>query len=146
VRPLALVVVLASCTTPNVIVVNNNGVATGGGVQSAVARPIVRGAESGKRQEISYGMSVNPDCTSIGVDIMKVVKAPAHGQITVEQGQEYPNFLPENVRHHCNSEKLAATIAYYTSEPGFVGTDTLTLEKISPSGAYSRFDYVINVR
>lgn len=110
------------------------------------AGPKVRGALSGAKQQIAEFYFVNPDCTSGGYPTLKVAKQPQHGQISIEQGTAYAEFTRDKAFAACNGKKVPATLVYYTSEPGFVGSDEVALDRIGVLGAYGYHDYTINVR
>jgi hypothetical protein len=107
---------------------------------------LLRGAESGKKQKFNQYLFVQPDCTSSAIPTVKIVKQPSHGTITVEEGEAYPNFPKDNVRSVCNTQKIRAALAYYTSEAGFTGVDNFALEVIYPAGGFTHQDYTMNVR
>ncbi len=108
--------------------------------------PIAKGAESGKKQLFETAAALNPDCSIAGEPFITVVKAPTNGQMTVEKGEAFPTFPKENVRSACNTQKVPATLLYYTSNPGFTGTDTAMIELVTPLGGLIRTSYVITVR
>ena len=108
--------------------------------------PVVRGALSGVRQQINSFYNLNPDCTSGGYPTLKVARAPQHGQVVVEQGMDFAEFPKDNIRSACNGRSVPATLIFYTSEPGFVGTDTVAFDRIGVAGGYGYHDYTINVR
>ncbi len=105
-----------------------------------------RGALSGAKQQIAQFTFVNPDCVTGGYPTLKVAKPPQHGQITIEEGTAYPEFAKDNVRSACNSKKVPSTLVFYTSEPGYVGSDSVALDRIGVLGAYGYHEYTINVR
>jgi len=106
----------------------------------------VRGASSGVRQQIAEFYYVNSDCTSGGYPLLKVAKPPQHGQISVEQGTAYADYTKDSTHAACNGKKVPATLIFYTSEPGFVGSDSAAFDRIGVLGAYGYHDYTINVR
>lgn len=135
---------LASCTgnqPRSLAAVHNNGT-----VPMASDKPLVRGAQSGRTQTISHYASINPDCSNKGYAAIKVVKAPEHGTVSIEQGVAYPNFAKDNVRWACNSQQVPVIVLSYTSEPGFVGSDTVSVEGVSAGGAFIQNHFVVNVR
>ncbi len=140
---------MISCTTQTTQVV-----VPGGGPQQQAAAPrpttqrppIAKGAESGKKQLFDTVSALNPDCTNAGEPVVTVVKPPVNGQITVEKGEAFPNFPKDNVRSACNTQKVPATLIYYTSNPGFTGIDSATIEILTPTGGLVRPVYAITVR
>jgi len=106
----------------------------------------VRGEVSGVKQQIAEFYFVNSDCTSGGYPVLKVAKLPQHGQVSVEQGTAYADFKKDDSRAACNGKKMPATLIFYTSEPGFIGSDTVAFDRIGVLGAYGYHEYTINVR
>jgi hypothetical protein len=131
---------LASCIVINT---NNPGAVT---AQQATRTPIIRGAISGQRQILASFYATASDCTSLGYPTLKVAKAPKHGEVSVEQGTALADFAKDDARNVCNGRSVPATIIYYTSEPGFIGTDSVEFERIGVRGAYGYHIYSINVR
>lgn len=109
-------------------------------------QPLERGAESGKKQRIDAFYSINPDCTAIGYPDVTVTRAPSHGQVTVDKGNEFPNFPKNNVRSSCNSVRVPATVYYYTSDDGYTGADNFSVEILTPNGFIYRKNYAVLVR
>ena len=157
---LALAVVLPICgcaeDKPNVTIngpvtmvnqMNNIGT-TQGLAQGALSNQSnqVRGAESGKKQRFNQYVFIHPDCSAPELPTVKIAKPPSHGQVSVEPEEVYPNFPKDNVRSACNSQKVKAMVAYYTSEAGFTGIDNFSLETIFPAGGFTHQDYTMNVR
>jgi hypothetical protein len=114
--------------------------------RQATEAPQVRGALSGQRQLIGTFYATAPDCTSLGYPTLKVAKPPQHGQVSVEQGTALADFGEGDARSVCNGKSVPATTIYYTSEPGFVGADSVAFERIGVAGAYGYHAYTINVR
>jgi hypothetical protein len=48
---------------------------------------------------------------------------------------DFPNFALTNIRSECNRRRVAGAVAYYVSQRGFIGTDSVQAEAIFPSGA-----------
>jgi hypothetical protein len=112
----------------------------------AAGKPIIRGALSGQRQILASFYATALDCTSLGYPTLKVAKAPKHGEVSVEQGTAVADFEKNDARNVCNGKSVPATVIYYTSEPGFIGTDSAEFERIGVRGAYGYHIYTINVR
>jgi hypothetical protein len=61
----------------------------------------------------------------LGYPTIKVAKAPHHGEVSVEEGTALADFGKDDARNVCNGKSVPATVIYYTSEPGFIGTDSV---------------------
>ena len=113
---------------------------------NAPAAPLIRGAVSGQRQLLISFYANAPDCTTLGYPTLKVAKAPAHGQVSIEQGTAIAGFGIDDLRSPCNGRTVPATVIYYTSETGFVGDDSVAFDRIGVAGVYAYHEYVIKVR
>jgi hypothetical protein len=136
----ASALVLASC----VVINTNKPEATT--ARQATQTPIVRGALSGQRQILVSFYATASDCASLGFPTIRVAKAPQHGEVSVEQGTAVADFGKDDARNVCNGKSVPATVIYYTSESGFIGTDSVEFERIGVRGAYGYHVYSINVR
>jgi hypothetical protein len=106
----------------------------------------VRGAVTGQKQLIVSFYATAPDCTSLGYPTLKLAKPPHHGQVSIEKGTAFATFGKDDPRNLCNGKEVPATVIHYTSEPGFIGTDSVAFERIGVAGAYGYHAYTINVR
>lgn len=130
---------LASCVTINERTAKPGGAKAGQTYQ-------VRGAVSGQKQLIVSFYATASNCTSLGYPTLKLVKPPQHGQVSIEKGTEFATFGKDDPRSVCNGKEVPATVIYYTSEPGFIGADSVAFERIGVAGAYGYHAYTINVR
>jgi len=87
---------------------------------------------SGERQRIDFISVLNPDCSSAGYVTVRVIAPPAHGELTIEKGIDYPTYPKDNQRYQCNLKKVPLVNVYYRSISGYLGVDTVTIEWISP--------------
>lgn len=115
-------------------------------VQMTEQSPSIRGALSGQRQEIFVVYNNANDCSTTGYPTMKVAKPPQHGQVSVEQGSAIAAYPKTDMRNICNGKTVPATVIYYTSEPGFVGTDSVAFDRIGTKGGYGYHEFSIMVR
>jgi len=93
----------------------------------------------GSKTKLNFYVALNADCSSIGDSTIRIVDPPSHGSVAVEQGTDYPEFASNNQRFECNKHEAPGTIVYYTSAPGYVGSDSVKIESISANG-FSRTD------
>lgn len=95
-------------------------------------------AKSGQKTGLVSNYMVNPDCSSGKVPDFKVATAPANGTVDLWRGTVSPSFAQGHAQEKCNARKVAAVGAFYTSKPGFVGTDRLVVSSKAPgSDVYS---------
>jgi hypothetical protein len=115
-------------------------------VRETTETPKIRGALSAQRQIIASFYAAASDCTSLGYPTLKVAKTAQHGRVSVEQGMALADFGKDDARSICNGKSVPATVIYYTSEPGFIGADSVAFDRIGVAGAYGYHVYTINVR
>jgi hypothetical protein len=106
---------------------------------------IKRGAISGVPQHVGFYYSVNPDCSSEGLVRTQLKNPPAHGSVTFDNADGYPNFPPTSPSHECNGKKSPGVEVIYTAAKDFVGTDQFTVEGVGPKGRYMETDYTVRV-
>lgn len=103
-------------------------------------------AVSGKPLRLEFVWSVNPDCTLRGFATVRLVKAPEHGRVTIEQGPGYSNFRQNSQYFPCNKQQTQGVIVSYASNAGYTGSDSATVEWIDPAGGYRQLEYAITVK
>ena len=117
------------------------GGCTSEGTQTAgTAKPIIRGVHTGEKTKVGFYYTIFPTCESEGYTEITVVKAPKHGRVSSDQGQDYPNFARDNVRWECNRKLVPSTQVFYQSDAGFQGKDAFSITVRSPSSGV-RTDY-----
>jgi hypothetical protein len=94
--------------------------------------PLVRTIVSGERQRIDFFAILHADCTTAGYATVRIITPPVHGELTTERAVDYTYYPKENQRYQCNLQKSPLTNVYYKSSPGYVGSDTATIEVDSP--------------
>jgi hypothetical protein len=139
----ALLSLLAACTVP--VKVEHSAPLTPAEIEANAEQTMIKGAQSGEKQKMNYFTGLNPDCTVTGVPKVTFVTQPAHGAMTVEYGEEYPNYPKDNVRYACNTRRVPATVLYYQSTPGYTGKDMAVIEVVFPAGNLRHQTYTITV-
>lgn len=104
-----------------------------------------RGADSGQKQKVWSYIDINPDCSSNDYKL-KILTAPSHGKVTIEDSEDFPNYLKENLRSACNVKRVPSRTVYYTSEPEFTGADGFTIEVLSSVGIIRDDRFAMTVR
>jgi hypothetical protein len=89
---------------------------------------VIRGVDSGVQQVVDDYYSVAPDCSNLGYPEIRIMSAPGHGTVAVDNGDAYPSFAKDNVRYECNKAKVATSRLMYKSNPGFHGKDSFTIQ------------------
>ncbi len=101
---------------------------------------------SGTNQQIDFFASVNPDCSSAGLPVVRLIEGPYRGVVTTDKGRDFLPFPAGNVRHACNRARVAGTKLFYKSAPHLIGTDHVRLLILSGSGTGREATYEIEVR
>jgi len=101
--------------------------------------------EGGKLLLFGY-TALNPDCTSAGEIVVRVMSAPSHGVVTMKRGTTFPNFPSSNPREACNRRRAPSLNVEYRPERGFLGTDYITLDVFCPDGCNRTDQFTINVK
>jgi hypothetical protein len=119
-------------------------------VRTAAAAPQLsefsRVVASGGKLRVEFLYSIQPDCSSAGQTTVRIVEQPQHGEVKVENGQDFTSFPKENQRYECNLHKSDGTLVFYSPAPEFTGKDSITLDIIFPLGQTSKRHYSIDVR
>jgi hypothetical protein len=89
---------------------------------------------SGRPLQLYFAYATNPDCTSAGAVVVRVVQPPEHGRVSIRQTGVFPNFPPSNPRNVCNRRRVPGVQAIYTSQRGYIGPDLVVLEALFPAG------------
>jgi hypothetical protein len=77
---------------------------------------------------------------------VRVLEQPKHGKIEIENETGFTNFPARNPRAECNKRRSDGVAVIYEPEPGYTGTDSISLDAILPSGVLSKRHYTIDVR
>jgi len=116
------------------------------GCQTTGNRTLSPVAVAGLPFKLGHFASLNPDCTSVGEVVVRVTKNPDHGVVAIRPGEGYTNFVPANPRNHCNFKPTPGVNAIYTSNPSYIGPDSVGLDVINPGGSEYQFTFNLNVK
>ena len=89
---------------------------------------------SGRPLMLYQASATNPDCTSAGAVVLRVAQAPEHGRVAIRKTGVFPRFAESNIRSVCNRRRVPGVEAVYTSQRGYLGSDTVVLEALFPAG------------
>ena len=84
--------------------------------------------------------NLKADCSSGRPPQARVVDHAQNGMIMLRNGRVRTNSAP-----NCPNAELPAVVVFYQSKPGFIGTDSFTLEVKAESGASSRHKFNVTV-
>jgi hypothetical protein len=100
---------------------------------------------SGRPLKLYDAVATNPDCTSAGSVVLRVVEGPEHGRVSIRQTGIFPNFPAGNIRSVCNRRRVPGVEATYVSQRGYLGADSVVLEVLFPAGRGGRLRFPIRV-
>jgi hypothetical protein len=161
---MAITILCAGCISQQQVAVersqtaNANGALSAGGANGGAARPAAAApapsgpklvnvtVAAGTTMELVKTVSANPDCTSKGLNTVRVTQPPMHGTAKVVQRDGYPTFPSNSPLAVCNKTKLPGVFIDYTPADGFTGTDLMTAEALSLSGLDVEWKILITVK
>ena len=86
-------------------------------------------ALANKDAQIGLYLNVKPDCTSGPLPTIRLASPPASGRVVVKTGKvKATNYKA------CLALEVPAYVAFYKSQPDFLGNDVLTIEVKYPQG------------
>jgi hypothetical protein len=112
----------------------------------ALPSEIKRAVAAGQKQRMEFLYSINPDCTSIGFATVRILDAPKHGAVTIENGTGFTNFPQNNLRYECNKRRSDGVVVSYEPESGYTGPDAINVDVIYASGISRKRHYAIDVK
>jgi hypothetical protein len=110
------------------------------------AQSVTKAAISGKSIRLFFANTTNPDCNSAGDTTVRVTRAPEHGRLDIKKASDFPDSPRGNSRRACKKRRVAGLLALYALQPGFIGTDYVSVEMFFADGAFARRNFTINVR
>ncbi|PZM08615.1 hypothetical protein CPY51_28490 [Rhizobium tubonense] len=72
---------------------------------------------------MSQSYNLNPDCSLLTVPNEKITQPPLHGSVQVVKGTVFSHYKSPPLSK-CNSRPVVGVVEYYTSKPGYAGTDS----------------------
>jgi hypothetical protein len=104
--------------------------------------PVERTVKSAPNKDTRIGLYINvlPDCTSGPLPTIRLINPPASGKVTVKSAKvKATNYKS------CLALEVPAYVAFYKSQPDFVGDDALTIEVKYAGGRTEIQKITINV-
>ena len=108
--------------------------------QERVVQRSIKGP-AGKDVRVGAYINVLPDCSSGPLPTIRLVKPPAHGQVTVKKAKVNATNYKQ-----CLALEVPGYIAFYRSAPDFIGDDPFTLEVRFPAGRTELEEITISVQ
>lgn len=112
---------------------------------AANAYSLGRTAKSGKPARMYQYGSWKDDCSSYG-GVVKVISKPQHGtlmpvrEVITITSSRFPR------KTDCRGRQIQGFVVYYRSRPGFVGTDSFTIEVKYPSNPADVDTFTVQVQ
>jgi hypothetical protein len=108
---------------------------------AAQAQYGARVALSGRPIELAQLSSINPDCTVMGMPVVRTTQLPEHGRLIVSHAAVFT----ANVRSYCYRRRVQGVTVKYVSQRGYVGPDSAAIEVFFPNGvARSKtYDFIV---
>jgi len=124
----------------------NYSVTVGGDPSKLSATDVARVVPTDQKRRIDFLRAIYPDCSVIGIPIVRVVDEPRNGKLAVEKDAGFSNFPANDQRYECNKRKSDGVAVVYEPDPGFAGADSLTVHIIMPRGVELKRHYSIEVK
>lgn len=110
---------------------------------AAEAQTESKAVASGSVLHLAHFASVNPDCTSRGITVVRVTDAPSHGAVQTRRERGFTTFRKQQ---QCDDRRVDGITVEYRPERGYIGTDRIGLDVIYPTGSERTRVYEISVR
>jgi hypothetical protein len=107
---------------------------------------LTRFVPSGEPRTIGFFTALNPDCTSNGPVVIRLLVPPDNGEVALEQGEMFTSYARENVRAPCNLKRSPGATVTYKSRPEFKGEDAFRCLIMYPDGFATEMTYNVLVR
>ena len=100
---------------------------------------------AGKPVKVYRAMNLNPDCSSSGDSVYRIIKKPQHGSLSVKMAKDFAEYPASNSRHVCNTRASSAVRLWYTPAGRYTGMDEFAFTVIYPSGTTEQRTIRVNV-
>jgi len=107
---------------------------------------VTRFVPTGEGRTIGRVTALNPDCSSMGPVVGRVVEKPAHGGVSFEIGDIFPTYAQTSPLSACNSKRTPGLMINYRSEQDFIGQDNMKIFLIFPDGSGAQWDCMLVVK
>lgn len=111
----------------------------------AGAQGISKTVAAGGVLKLGHYTSVNPDCSLLGMPVVRVSVAPMHGVVRTMKTSDFSHFSGAAFDRY-NTRRIAGVSVEYRPERGFAGTDTFSLDIIYASGRERAESFAVTVK
>ena len=109
------------------------------------ASEVIRFVPSGDEATVALTAVANPDCSSAGKTVARILAPPQHGGVTFIYKKVFSTFT-SRIYEHCNEVEVPGMETHYKSAPDFFGEDTMDVLYIYPNGNAQTVHFVIEVK
>lgn len=114
--------------------------------QEIPTKPTFLVVPSGIQRQITLAYALNPDCSSKGTIVARIVQKPKNGELRVANEEGFSSYAKDDQRYKCNEKRSEVVKLYYTSDEGFKGKDRFVVEVFYANGSYRKRVFNVNVR
>lgn len=107
---------------------------------------VTRVVPADQKRRIDFLYWIDPDCSSPELPTVHIAEQPRNGKLVIEHGTGFTNFPQDNPRYECNKRKSEGVSLVYEPDMRFIGTDSITVDVILPSGRSIKRHYSIEVK
>lgn len=109
------------------------------------ASEVIRFVPSGEEATIALSAVANPDCSSAGKTVGRIVVAPTHGEVSFLYKKVFTAFSAR-IYEHCNEVEVPGMETHYKSAPGYFGEDSAEILFIYPNGNAQTVHFLVEVK
>ncbi|RFB93654.1 hypothetical protein B5K11_14175 [Rhizobium leguminosarum bv. trifolii] len=99
---------------------------------------------SGEKTKAGQNWHINVDCSQIDYPAIHVVEQPKHGRLQIVHEPVFP-YDARGERLKCRTIKVGGAVGYYTSEPGYIGSDRFVVRYPYGDGMIEEIALNVNV-
>jgi hypothetical protein len=111
---------------------------------AAGAQTASRTVAAGGVLKVGHFANVNPDCSPVGVTVVRLSAPPKHGVVRTASTMGFAHFA--GTFEICNSRRVAGVSVEYRPDRGFTGSDSFSLDVIYPGGLEQVGSYDVTVK
>jgi hypothetical protein len=107
---------------------------------------LTRAATAEQKSRLDFLYDLQPDCSSAGKLVVRILEQPQHGTLSVENGQALTDFPQGDQRAACNAHQSDGTLVFYQPSADYRGADSITLSVTLPAVGDLKRHYAIDVK
>jgi hypothetical protein len=111
----------------------------------AYAQSVSKTVAAGGVFKLGHYASVNPDCSPLGMPVVRLSAAPTHGVVRTVKTSAFSRFTKAPF-DQCNSRRVPGVSVEYRPERGFAGTDSFSVDIIYASGRERVESFAVTVK